>query len=87
MKFLTVGQSCNIGFLIIACSATVDKHLFVVLGKCNHTADNEYVVWTYNAESGGYSNGHYITRATDEIVKLEHAMSVFYTRMVERSRC
>lgn len=32
-----------------------DKNLFVVLAKWK----GEYVVWTYNKEFDGYSDGHY----------------------------
>lgn len=48
-----------------------DQHLFTVcilLPKpegpaCQHEPE-QYVTWTYNAQTGGFAHGHYITGAT-----------------------
>lgn len=46
-----------------------DEHLFVVLGQ--REDGEEYVIWTYNSQTEGFTNGKYIHKKTKSFLIMQ----------------
>lgn len=84
MKDNVVGET-NSGFLIIEqFDDTVRDHVAYVLGRKQTGEDVEYVTWTYNRTTGGFSSGHYFHPNTQE--SPEDALQNAVDDLLERKR-